>query len=127
MGVLDDIDLTTHIRLLGWLSVGLCLITWAAEFAGLVTPCVYCQTERTAIGVVGIVMIMQHHRYVTMLFGLAIAFLGAEVAAAQILLIIKSATFMPIYSVMAPGALFVLTGQALLIVDRARRAEVASR
>ena len=54
--------LNRNFRLLGVFAIFLCVATWALDLAELVHPCVYCRTQRTAIGLVGILMLFPQPR-----------------------------------------------------------------
>ncbi|WP_433762110.1 disulfide bond formation protein B [Brucella anthropi] len=75
---------------IGVFSVFVCIIAWFADYSGLVHVCPYCRTERTAIGLLGLAMIMANFKSTPYIFFLnLIAFLGIETAANQIFLGIK--------------------------------------
>ena len=107
----------------GWLgsaALALCLGTWALDLAGWVHPCVYCRTQRTAIGLVGILMVLPHPRHwLSRYLAAVLCFFGANISVAQLFLIVKSINagedFGGLNLFMASGALFTLTGQALLL------------
>ena len=82
--MLDKLDLTEHIRLLGWLAIIICVVTWGVDFAELVSACPYCRTERSTIGLLGVVMVLPHSRYLSIFFALVIGFMGCHVASAQV-------------------------------------------
>ena len=51
-----------NLRLLGAIAMGLCVSTWALDLGGWVHECVYCRTQRTAIGLVGVLMLLPDPR-----------------------------------------------------------------
>jgi len=109
-----------NLRLLGVLAILVCLVTWGIDLAGWVYKCPYCRIQRTAIGVVGFLMLLPDPRAWWVRYGAAaICFLGANVASAQIFLVFRNLTSgqpsNPVNLVLATGALFVLVGQALLL------------
>lgn len=122
-----------NLRLLGVLAILISGITWVIDLAGWVHECPYCRVQRTAIGVVGILMLLPDPRAWWVRYGAAaICFLGAHVAAAQIFLVFRNLTSgqpsNPVNLVLATGALFILVGQALLLFtrkpdDRARESQ----
>jgi hypothetical protein len=116
--------LTRNIRALGFLAIVICAVTWWIDLAGLVHECVYCRTQRTAIGVAGILMVLPNPRQWWIRFATAaVCFLGASIAVDQLFLVIKSInagkSFGVLNLVLATGALFTLTGQALLLFTSA--------
>jgi disulfide bond formation protein DsbB len=115
-----------NLKLLGVVAILLCVVTWALDLAGLVHPCVYCRTQRTAIGLAGVIFLFPNPRQWWLLWGAAvICFFGANISVAQLFLIVRHVndgeTFGVVNLVMASGALFTLTGQALLLFTRPSR------
>ncbi|MDH3241554.1 MAG: hypothetical protein OEO83_12910 [Alphaproteobacteria bacterium] len=115
--------LRANLRLLGALAVLVSLVTWATDLGGWVYACPYCRVQRSAIGVVGLLMLLPDPRMWWIRYGAAaICFLGAHVAAAQIFLVFRNMTSgqpsNPVNLVLATGALFILVGQALLLFSR---------
>lgn len=109
-----------NLRLLGALAILVALLTWAVDLAGWVHECPYCRVQRSAIGAVGVLMTLPDPRFWWVRFGAAaICFLGASVASAQLFLVFRNLTSgqpsSPLNLALATGALFVLTGQALLL------------
>ena len=109
-----------NLRVLGALAIAVCVVTWLIDLAGWVYECPYCRVQRTAIGAVGVVMLVPNPRAWWIRFGGAtICFLGANVASAQLFLVFRNLTSgqpsNPVNLVLATGALFVLVGQALLL------------
>ena len=112
--------LTAKLRWLGLLAIFLCISTWALDLAGLVHPCVYCRTQRTAIGFAGVIMMLPNPRlWIPRYLVVVICFFGANISVAQLFLIVKSINagepFGGLNLFMASGALFTLCGQALLL------------
>jgi hypothetical protein len=117
--------LSRNLQLLGFLAIAVCAVTWWIDLAGLVHECVYCRTQRTAIGVVGLFMLLPDPRIWWLRYpALCVAFLGAHVAAAQLFLVIRNLNAgepsNPMNMILAAGALGVLIGQALLLFTPAR-------
>ena len=109
-----------NLRLLGGLAILICLVTWWIDLAGWVHACPYCRVQRTAIGMVGVLMMFPDPRLWWVRFGAAtICFLGAHVASAQLFLVFRNLmSDQPsnaVNLVLATGALFMLVGQALLL------------
>jgi hypothetical protein len=48
---------TGRMRLLGLISIAISIATWAMELSGLVYVCPYCRTQRTVIGLLGLLMV----------------------------------------------------------------------
>jgi hypothetical protein len=112
--------LLKNIRWIGVFAIAVSVITWWIDLSGLVYECVYCRTQRTAIGVVGLLLILPDPgRWWLKWPTTAIAFLGASVAADQIFLVIKNINagrdFGLLNLTMASGALLMLTGIVLLL------------
>jgi len=118
--------LSRNLRLLGILAIAVCAVTWWTDLAGLVHECVYCRTQRTAIGVVGLFMILPNPRIWWLRYpAVCVAVLGAHVAAAQLFLVIRNLNAgepsNPMNMILAAGALGVLIGQALLLFTAERQ------
>jgi len=114
--------LRRHLRLLGALAVLLCLATWAIELAGLVHRCPYCQVQRSAIGIAGVLMMLPDPRiWWIRIVILAVGFMGAHVAAAQLFLVYRNLTSGrpsdPMNLILATAALFILIGQMFLVMS----------
>ncbi len=117
--------LSRNLRALGILAVAVAAASWWMDIAGLVHGCVYCRTQRTAIGIVGLLMVLPDPRAWWLRYpAAAFCFLGASVAVDQIFLVIRNLSAgkdsNPVNLVLASGALFVLIGQALLLFMKER-------
>ncbi len=83
--MLLDLDTyTRNIRLLGAIAILVCIGTWAVDLAELVYHCPYCRTQRSVIGLLGLMMMLPYpghwmSRYIGTVFGI----LGLVVAAEQ--------------------------------------------
>jgi hypothetical protein len=109
-----------NLRLLGALAILVCIVTWIVDLMGWVHLCPYCRMQRSAIGIVGILMMLPDPRLWWIRYGgIAVCFLGAHVASAQLFLVFRNLTSgqpsNPVNLVLATGALFILVGQALLL------------
>jgi hypothetical protein len=118
--------LNRNFKDLGVLAILLCIGTWAIDLGGLVHKCVYCRTQRTAIGLVGILMLLPNPREWWVRWpAVVFCFFGAHVSVAQLFMIVKSInsgeSFGKLNLFMASGALFTLVGQALLIFMKDER------
>lgn len=115
------------LRLLGAIALAVSLLTWAIDLAGWVYQCPYCQIQRSAIGLVGALMLLPDPRTWWVRYGGAVICLfGANVASAQLFLVYRNLTTgqpsNPVNFVLATAALFILVGQALLLFSRKPRA-----
>lgn len=45
-------------RLVGLIAIAISLLTWAVDLAGLVYLCPYCRTQRTVIGLLGVLILL---------------------------------------------------------------------
>ncbi len=73
-----------RIRLLGAIALVIAIITWAVDISGLVYACPYCRTQRTAIGLLGILMMLPRPgHWLSLWLGTVVASLGMVVAATQ--------------------------------------------
>ena len=111
-----------NLRALGAFAVATCVLTWAIDLSGLVHKCPYCQVQRSAIGIAGVLMMLPDPRYWLLRMSVAVVcFLGAHVAAAQIFLVYRNMTSgqpsNPLNLVLAASALVILVGQALLVLS----------
>ncbi|MFZ2236074.1 MAG: hypothetical protein WBP11_08325 [Dokdonella sp.] len=123
--------LLRNIRWLGLVAIIISVGAWAMDLTGVVYVCPYCRTERTVIGLLGLIMLLPDPghwlaRYVATVF----AVLGLVVAAEQHFggwKKISSGTFTfgeqwylsPF--LLAGFALFIITGQLLLLYAHAER------
>lgn len=112
--------LSRNLRLLGVLAIMISAFTWWLDLSGLVYECVYCRTQRTAIGIVGLILLLPDPRQWFIRFvALAVCFLGADIAVDQQFLVIKNINsgkpFGLLNMIMSAGALFTLVGLALLL------------
>lgn len=115
--------LSRNLRAIGAFALVVCIATWAIDLSGLVYECVYCRTQRTAIGVVGLLMMLPDPRRWWIAFpACAFAFLGADIAVDQLFLVIKNINagrpFGLLNLVLASGALGMLVGMAMLLFTR---------
>lgn len=99
---------------IGILSILICLGMWSVELAGITEPCIYCQIERTIIGILGIVLLLPTISYINYYLGYVFGFFGASVASNQIFLMIRNHDF-TIELLLATCALFIIIGQVVLI------------
>ncbi len=119
-----------NLRLLGVLAILISAVTWAVDLAGWTHICPYCRMERSAIGVVGVLMTLPGARTWWLRWGAAsVAFLGAHVASAQLFLVFRNLTsHQPsdqVNLILATGALFILVGQTALLFTPASARKAA--
>ena len=112
--------LNSHLRILGVLSILICIGTWAIDLTGLVVPCPYCRTQRTAVGLVGVLMLIPNPRAWWVLWPAAtLCYFGAHVASQQLFMILyaidEGKPWGKVNFIMSSGALIILVGQALLL------------
>lgn len=75
---------TSRLRLIGTIALLISIATWTLDLTGLVYECPFCRTQRTVIGLLGVILMLPNpHFWVARYVGSVFAFLGAHVAAAQ--------------------------------------------
>jgi hypothetical protein len=118
----DDVleALEANLRWLGVFAIVLCISTWALDLGGWVHECVYCRTQRTAIGVLGVLLALPDPRRWWIRYpGAVVGFFGANIAVAQLFLIVRAINdgepFGKLNLFMATGSLFALAGLVLLL------------
>jgi disulfide bond formation protein DsbB len=119
----------SRMRWLGMAAIALSILTWGSEIAGIVYVCPYCRTQRTIIGLLGILMLMPNPRHwISRYLATVLALYGFHVGAAQHFggwkKIMKGefewGAEWYVNSWMLSGfALFIITGLALLIWQKA--------
>lgn len=73
-----------HIRILGAIAIAICVATWAMDLAGAVYLCPYCRTQRSVIGVLGLMMMLPNPgHWISRYIGTVLGVLGLVVAAEQ--------------------------------------------
>ena len=107
------------IRLMGALSIFISISTWIMDIMHLVEACPYCQTERTVIGLLGILMILPSYRFVTPWLTLVLGIFGTHVACAQIFMHTRVYEFNDMFTILATCALCILSAQMLVLFRRA--------
>ena len=66
------------------LAIIISVATWWMDFAGLVYECPYCRTQRTVIGVLGVIMLLPFvHHWITKIIAIEIGGFGFIVGALQ--------------------------------------------
>lgn len=75
---------TSRLRLIGAIALLISILAWASDLTGMVYECPYCRSQRTVIGLLGIILMLPNPRYwITRYIGSVLAFFGASVAATQ--------------------------------------------
>lgn len=120
------------LRTVGVATILIAAGTWLMDINDWIYPCPYCRTQRTAIGLLGIVLLFPFaHHWITRWISAVIASLGIVVAAMQNFNHLKSVfagtlelgAGWYLHPFLLSGvALFILTGQIMLIFDPERRA-----
>lgn len=90
---------------LGIFSIVVALGTWVFDFMHLVEPCIYCRTQRTVIGLLGVLLLLPVSKYISIYLSAVLGFFGSYVAASQIFLTIRNNHF-SINFFLATAALF---------------------
>jgi hypothetical protein len=112
--------LRNNLRAIGVLCIVVSAVTWWMDLSGLVHECIYCRTQRTAIGLAGLLLVLPDPRQWWIRWPIAaVCFLGADVAGDQLFLVICNLTggkeSNPVNLILATGSLFILVGIALLV------------
>ncbi len=114
----------------GGAIVFISLGAWTMEWTGIVEPCIYCQIERSVIGLLGVLLILPFRNWWTRYAGSVIALFGAATAAAQHLNGWKAiqdgsfAGFDPLYAngfLLSAAALVLIVGAWLVLWEGAGR------
>ena len=75
---------TGRMRLLGLISIAISIATWAMELSGLVYVCPYCRTQRTVIGLLGLLMVTPNPGFwISRYIGAVLAVFGLVVGSTQ--------------------------------------------
>lgn len=75
---------TSRLKLIGIIAIIISVVAWYTDLAGLVYECPYCRTQRTVIGILGILLLLPNPtHWISRYVGLVVGFLGAHVGAAQ--------------------------------------------
>ena len=71
-------------RLLGLIAVAISILTWTAELTGMVYVCPYCRTQRTVIGLLGLLMVTPNPGFwISRYVGAVLAVFGLVVGSTQ--------------------------------------------
>lgn len=104
-------------KIVGLISLLICLITWAMDLKEMVVQCIYCRNERTAIGLLGILLLLPVYPFITRYLGLVAGFYGASVSAQHIMLIMNHSHFDSPQLPFTTAALFIIIGLVYLIFN----------
>lgn len=75
---------TNNISIIGFIAIVICIGTWVMDLTGAVYLCPYCRTQRTIIGILGLILILPISRHwISRYCSVVIGFFGANVAATQ--------------------------------------------
>lgn len=110
--------LSHYIRPLGWVAIAICAVTWWMDLAEIVKTCPFCRTERTAIGLLGVLMVLPHFRYITIFLTCLVSVVGLVTASQHLFLMIKNWHF-SLNTPLVIIALCLLSGELLLLIERA--------
>lgn len=120
-----------NIRWLGLLAILISVATWTMDFTGMVYECPFCRTQRTVIGLLGLIMLLPNPgHWLARYVATVMAVLGLVVAAEQHFGGWKSISagkfnigeqwYLSPF-LLAGCALFIITGQLLLLYAHAER------
>ena len=128
MNVLDLHFWRQNQRVLGIITIAIGVGAWGMEFAGTVYVCPYCRVQRTAILLLGLIMVLPFSRHwIAQYLASVVSFMGAVVAVNQNFMgwvRISKGTFTfseQLYVdpfLLSGSALFILIGQLWLILSK---------
>ena len=73
--------LVRNIRTLGFIAIAVCFGTWTMDIAGWIYICPYCRTQRSVIGLLGLLMVLPNpYHWLTRYLGAVLGVLGGVVA-----------------------------------------------
>jgi hypothetical protein len=101
--------------IMGILTVGISLATWAFDLANLTIHCLYCRSERTAMGLLGILLLIPVYPYLTRYFAYVFGFFGASIAAQQSILVMENSGIISFKFLLVVAVLFIIIGQVFVI------------
>jgi disulfide bond formation protein DsbB len=106
--------------LLGFAFIFICFATWMMDWYGLVSPCIYCRTERTIIGVLGLLLMLPVMPFATRLVSYTLGFFGAYVSSQQMWLDIQQHVINE-ELILATCALIIIMMEVVLIHYRTQK------
>jgi hypothetical protein len=116
--ILNILDANSLVKPLAIFSIIVCLFTWGLDLAGLVYVCPYCQTQRTMIGLVGIVLLLPWKNLITDYLVLVFGLFGAYVAALQMFNNFYKSAWNEEFIYLATCAFLILVAQLLVNFQR---------
>ncbi|KAF1014976.1 MAG: hypothetical protein GAK31_02463 [Stenotrophomonas maltophilia] len=72
-----------YVRWLGAISIAISVVAWAVEWSGMAYVCPYCRVQRTAIGLLGVLLLLVRPRALVVPYLAAVIGLFAFVVAAM--------------------------------------------
>lgn len=109
----------TFFTIVGILAILVSIATWLMDLKGLVEPCIYCRTERTLIGVLGLMLLLPPTPFISRYINFVFGFFASHVASQQIFLSLEAHAF-DLEFWMAIGALFLIIGLVILIYFKSK-------
>lgn len=119
--MLKYLEADNLVKPLAWFAIVVSIVTWGMELSGMVSICAYCQTQRTMIGLVGIVMLIPRVNIITNYLILVLGSFGAYVAALQIFNNFYRGAFNEHWIYLASCAFLILIAQLLVSFSRSKR------
>ena len=116
--MLQNFVLSRYCRFLGILALLVAGVTWWLDLSEVVPACIFCRSQRTAIGFLGLLMLLPHYRYLTPMLTIAIASMGLHASCAHLLLHFKKMTFTWTYTGLATAALLIMSVQLIILIER---------
>lgn len=124
---------TGRMRLLGLIAIVISIATWAMELTGLVYVCPYCRTQRTVIGLIGLLMLTPNPGFwISRYIGAVLGVFGLVVGSTQHFSgwrkIMKGEFVLSpkVYDdafLLSGAAIFIITAQVLLLYAYRKPAE----
>ena len=93
------------------------ILAWIGELTGMFSVCPYCQVERTAIGLLAILMISQFNPYIRLPSMIAIAFIGMHVSVDHLFLHFYNSSYSLEKTPLVIAAIGALAIQISLIIN----------
>lgn len=112
------INIMNYMRPLGFIAILIAVFTWGLDLTNLVPPCVYCRSQRTIIGLLGILMMLPHYRYISIFLTVVFGLFGTHVSCAHIFMQIRGGDYFHPFTLLAICALFIMVGQVLMLITR---------
>lgn len=112
-----DINFYKLARPLGVFSIIASAFTWWLDLAQLVHACPYCQTQRSVIGLLGVMLLIRKPGHVTNFIALVLGFYGAHVAAEQVFSNFMRSTWGQINIYLASAALIFIIAQVYVLIS----------